>query len=250
MPSMAPGSNPAAFSLPCSSRISSGVNGAGRGSGVDGICDADGGGDSGVALTGSFAAGGGAAGKGVVTAGAGAAARGGSGGGDATVRGAAGGAGTDDGTVTSRLPAAEMSAFACSIWFDGKGVDAWNGLFRKTSTATLTITSSRTPPPMMATGCEASREDKERLADSSRSSSRSTPVGGAAEASLARRLSLRAASCAAKAANSLLPSTGGLCGGDFTSRNSVGRGGKSTVIRRPKECERSQGVIVQGTKKV
>ena len=66
--------------------------------------------DSGVALTGSFAAGGGAAGKGVVTAGAGAAARGGSGGGDATVRGAAGGAGTDDGTVTSRLPAAEMSA--------------------------------------------------------------------------------------------------------------------------------------------
>src|SRR4029077_6972835 len=109
-PSMAPGLNPAAFSLPCSSRISSGVN-------------ADGG-DSGVALTGSFAAGGGAAGKGGVTAGAGAAARGGSGGGEATVRAEAGGAGTDDGTVTSRLPAAEMSAVAGSIRFDGNGVDA------------------------------------------------------------------------------------------------------------------------------
>src|SRR4029077_5286050 len=101
MPSMAPGSNPAAFSLPCSSRISSGVNGAERGSAVDGICDADGGGDSGVALTGSFAAGGARAGKGAVTAGAEAAARGGSGGGEATDRGGAGGAGTDGGTVTS-----------------------------------------------------------------------------------------------------------------------------------------------------
>ena len=121
---MAPGLNPAAFSLPCSSRISSGVNGAEPGSEADGICDADGGGDSGVALTGSFAAGGGAAGKGAVTAGAEAAARGGSGGGEATVRGEAGDAGTDDGTVTSRLPAAEMSAFAGSIRFDGNGVDA------------------------------------------------------------------------------------------------------------------------------
>ena len=81
-------------------------------------------GSSGVALTGSFAAGSGAAGKGEVTAGAEAAARGNSGEGEAAVRGEAGGAGTDDGTVTSRLPAAEMSAFACSLRFDGNGVDA------------------------------------------------------------------------------------------------------------------------------
>jgi len=34
------------------------------------------------------------------------------------------GAGTDDRTVTSRLPAGETSAFACSMRFDGNGVDA------------------------------------------------------------------------------------------------------------------------------
>src|SRR2546425_1120092 len=39
-PSMAPGLKPAALSLPCSSRISSGVNGAGLGCAVDGICNA------------------------------------------------------------------------------------------------------------------------------------------------------------------------------------------------------------------
>src|SRR3981081_2610185 len=131
-PSMAPGLTPAAFGLPCSSRISSGVNGAELGSAVDGICDADWA-NSGVDLTSSFAVSDGATGKGEVaggeTGGAEAAARGGAGGGEATVRGeaggaptrgpAAGGAGTDARTVTSRLPAAGTSAFACSIRFDG-----------------------------------------------------------------------------------------------------------------------------------
>src|SRR5450755_291324 len=136
-PSMAPGLNPAAFSLPWSSRISSGVNGAELCSAVGGNCDADWG-NSGVDLTSSFAVGGGAAGKGEVaggeTGGAEAAARGGAGGREATVRGEAGGAptrgpaadgaGTDGRTVTSRLPAAGPSAFACSIRFNGNGVEA------------------------------------------------------------------------------------------------------------------------------
>src|ERR1700730_16518412 len=89
-PSMAPELNPAAFSLPCSSRISSGVRGAELGSAVDGNCDADWG-KPGVDLISSFAV---------------------------------SGAGTDGRTVTSRLPAAGTSAFACSIRFDGNGVEA------------------------------------------------------------------------------------------------------------------------------
>jgi hypothetical protein len=72
--------------------------------------------------------------------------------------------------------------------------------------------------------CEASRERKERLVASSPSSSRSTLCGGAAEAAPATRFSRRAASCAAKEANSLIPSTGGFRGGYFPLGNSGGRG--------------------------
>src|SRR5882757_26345 len=56
VPSMAPGLKPAALSLSCSSRISSGVNGAELACAVDGICDAVGE-DSGVDLADSFGAG-------------------------------------------------------------------------------------------------------------------------------------------------------------------------------------------------
>src|SRR3977135_1895912 len=92
----------------------------------------------------------------------------------------------------------------------------------------------------MPARCEASREDNEWLVASSRSSSRSTLGGGAAEAPPARRFSLRAASCAAKDANSLLPSAGGLPGGDFTWRISVGRGANRLSSDAPKGCKRSQ----------
>src|SRR6266446_7036481 len=118
-PSMAPGLNPAAFSLPCSSRISSGVSGAVLGCAVE------------VDLPGPFPAGGEATGGEEVAGGETGGAETDKGGG---VCGEAGGAptagpvadggGTDDRTVTSRLPAGETSGFACSIRFDGNGVEA------------------------------------------------------------------------------------------------------------------------------
>ena len=124
VPSMAPGLKPAALSLPCSSRISSVVNGAGLGRAVDGICDADGG-NSRVPLAESCRAGGEATGGGEA---AGAETRGdeavrGAAGGAETSGAAAGGAETGGGAFASSLPVEETSAFACSIRLDDNGFE-------------------------------------------------------------------------------------------------------------------------------
>ena len=127
---MAPGLNPAAFNLPCSSRTSSGVNAAEAACAAAGICVA-GGRTSGVDRASSFGAAAGATGGGEIAEGEAAGAEvaaGEIGGGEAILgdagggepRGTAdGGAETDGGIFASSLPVGGAPAFACSTWLDG-----------------------------------------------------------------------------------------------------------------------------------
>jgi len=144
-PSIGPGLKPAALSLPCSSRISSVVNGAALACAAAGTCGVDkGGGGSGVDLASSCAT-----------------AEGATGGGKATRIGETGGEAFSSGLSTSAA-----LAFACSRCGDADGLEGGDDRPQKARAMPANSISSREPAQTWLARPETARDVAKRLIDS------------------------------------------------------------------------------------